>query len=46
VLMIMVLGMLDLVVKLNPEDWGYRHLVPFFFLTYFVGLFWARRRYS
>ena len=45
-LMIMTLGLLDLVVILNKEDWGYRHLVPYFALFYFLGLFISKRKYS
>ena len=45
-LMIMTLGLLDLVVTLNKEDWGYRHLVPFFAIFYFVGLFISKRKYN
>lgn len=44
-LMIMTLGLLDLVVVLNKEDWGYRHLIPFFVAFYFFGLFVSRKKY-
>ena len=37
-LLLMTLGLLDLVVVLNKEDWGYRHLIPYFFVFYFLGL--------
>lgn len=46
VLLVMVLGLLGLVVHLNPEDWSYRHLVPYLFIAYFIGLFRAKRKYS
>jgi H+/Cl- antiporter ClcA len=46
VLLMMVLGLLSLVVELNPKDWSYTHLVPFLFLGYFIGLFRAKRKYS
>ncbi len=46
ILMLMTLGLLDLVVTLNKEDWGYRHLVPYFFVFYFLGLFIARKKYQ
>jgi hypothetical protein len=46
VLMLMVLGLLGLVVELNQEDWSHRHLVPFAFLFYFIGLYRARRKYA
>ena len=45
-LMLMTLGLLDLVVTLNKEDWGYRHLVPFFAIFYFMGLFISKRKYK
>lgn len=45
-LMIMILGLLDLAITLNTEDWGYRHLVPFFAIFYFVGLFISKRKYN
>ncbi len=45
-LMIMTLGLLDLVIELKKEDWGYRHLVPYFFVFYFLGLFWTRKKYA
>ena len=45
-LLIMTLGLLDLVVTLNKEDWGYRHLVPYFFVFYFFGIFISKRKYN
>jgi len=45
-LMIMTLGLLDLVVTLNKEDWGYRHLVPYFVIFYLIGLFISKRKYN
>lgn len=45
-LMIMTLGLLDLVVTLNKEDWGYRHLVPYFAIFYFIGLIISKRKYD
>lgn len=45
-ILIMTLGLLDLAVELNKEDWGYRHLVPYFMVFYLFGLFMARRKYS
>ena len=44
-LLIMTLGLLDNVVTLKKEDWSYRHLVPYLFLFYFLGLFISRRKY-
>lgn len=45
-LLIMTLGLLDLVITLNKENWGYRHLVPYFVLFYFIGLFISKRKYD
>ena len=44
-LLMMTLGLLDLVVILNKEDWGYRHLIPYFFVFYLFGIFISRRKY-
>jgi len=44
--LLMTLGLLDLFVTLNKEDWGYRHLVPYFAIFYFVGLFISKRKYN
>ncbi|MBK9015459.1 MAG: hypothetical protein IPM82_16125 [Saprospiraceae bacterium] len=45
-LTLMTLGLLDLVVTLKKEDWGYRHLVPYFFLFYLIGLIISKRKYN
>jgi len=45
-LLIMTLGLLDLVVTLNKENWGYRHIVPYFVIFYFIGLFISKRKYN
>ncbi|MBS1557016.1 MAG: hypothetical protein JSU09_19005 [Bacteroidetes bacterium] len=44
-LTIMTLGLLDLAIVLNQEDWAYRFLVPVFVAYYFIGLFISRRKY-
>lgn len=44
-LLIMTLGLLQLVVELNPDDWSYRHLGPFVILFYVLGLWLSTRRY-
>lgn len=44
-LLIMTLGLLDLVITLKKENWGYRHLVPYFAIFYFTGLFISKRKY-
>jgi hypothetical protein len=45
-LLLMVLGLLDLAVELNPADWSYRHLWPFMVVFWVAGLALARRRYA
>lgn len=45
-LSLMTLGLLDLVVTLKKEDWGYRHLVPYFAIFYFIGLIVSKRKYD
>jgi|SRR5687767_2267482 len=44
-LLLLTLGLLDLVIDLNPEDWSYRHLGPFVILFYVIGLWFSTRRY-
>ena len=45
-LMLMTLGLLDLVIVLKKEDWGYRHLVTWFTMFYFTGLYISKRKYN
>ncbi len=45
-LLVMTLGLIDLFIVLNPEDWNYRFLVPIFIAFYFLGLFIAKRKYN
>jgi hypothetical protein len=45
-LMLMVLGLLDLAIDLNPDDWSYRHLWPFMTVFWLIGMALARRRYA
>lgn len=44
-LTMMTLGLLDLAITLNQDDWAYRFLVPVFVAYYFIGLFISRRKY-
>ena len=44
-LLIMTLGLLDLVIILKREDWGYRHLIPYLVLFYFAGVYISRKKY-
>lgn len=46
ILLIMTLGLLQLAVPPDPEDWSFRHIWPYPFGFYFTGLAWARKRYS
>jgi hypothetical protein len=45
-LLLMTLGLLDLTLPLNKEDWGFRQIVPFFVVFYFIGLFISTRKYN
>ena len=45
-LLLMTLGLLQLVMELDPNDWGYRHLWPFLTLFYLFGVMMATRRYQ
>ena len=46
VLFLMTLGLLELAVTLNRDDWSYRHVWAMLPLLYFGGLVLARRRYA
>ena len=46
VLLIMTLGLMELAVTLNRDDWSYRHVWAMLPPMYFAGLVFARRRYS
>lgn len=46
VMLLMLLGLLDLVVELSPDDWSYRHIWPMLILFYVAGYLVARRRYE
>ena len=45
-LLIMTLGLMELAITLNPDNWSYRHVWAMMPLLYFVGLVIARRRYA
>lgn len=45
-LLLMTLRLLELAVKLKPENWSYRHLWPVLFIFYLIGLVGAKRRYQ
>ena len=46
VLLLMTLGLLELAIQLNRDDWSYRHVWAMLPALYFAGLAIARRRYS
>jgi hypothetical protein len=45
-LMLMVLGLLELGIALDRENWGYRHVWAFLPMLYIAGIALARRRYG
>jgi hypothetical protein len=45
-LLIVILGQLERVITLNPEDWDYGHIWPFVYIFYMAGLMIARKRYQ
>lgn len=46
VLLLMTLGLMELAVVLNRDDWSYRHVWAMLPALYFGGLALARRRYE
>ena len=46
VLLIMTLGLMELAITLNRDDWSYRHVWAMLPPLYFVGLGFARKRYA
>lgn len=45
-LLLMLLGLIELVIPLSPDDWSYRHVWQFLPLFYFIGLAFTWRRYQ
>lgn len=45
ILMLITLGLLQLVINLNPADWSYRHVWQFVVVFYLFGIGIATRRY-
>ena len=45
-LLVMTLGLLEIAIGLNPNDWSYRHVWPMLFVLYLAGLVRAKRRYA
>lgn len=46
ILLLMTLGLLELAIPLNRDDWSYRHVWAMLPMLYFGGLVMARRRYA
>lgn len=46
VVILMTLGLLELAVSLNPNDWSYRHVWAMMPALYYAGLWRARRKYE
>jgi hypothetical protein len=46
VMLLMALGLVELVVPLNRDDWSYRHVWQMQGIIYLLGLFLAKRRYE
>ena len=45
-LLLMLLGLIELVMPLSPDDWSYRHVWQFLPIFYFLGLAYTWRRYQ
>jgi hypothetical protein len=45
-LLVMTLGLLQVAIELNTDDWSYRHIWPILYIFYVFGLLRARRRYQ
>ena len=45
-LLLMLLGLVELVIPLSPDDWSYRHVWQFLPAFYFLGLALTWRRYQ
>jgi hypothetical protein len=45
-LLLMTLGLIELAVGLNPDDWSYRHVSAMLPVFYFGGIIRAKRRYE
>jgi hypothetical protein len=46
VVLLMTLGLLEVAVPLNPDDWSYRHVWAMMPVLYYAGLWRARRKYE
>lgn len=46
VLVLMTLGLVEVVIDLNAEDWSYRHIWPYVMMFWVFGYLQARTRYG
>ncbi len=46
VVLLMTLGLLDVAIPLNPDDWSLRHVWAMMPVLYYIGLWRAKRRYQ
>lgn len=46
VVILMTLGLLELAIPLNPDDWSYRHVWAVMPALYYAGLWRAKRKYE
>ena len=44
--LLMTLGLLEIAVGLNPDDWSYRHIWAMMPALYYAGLWRAKRKYE
>ena len=45
-ILLLTLGLLEIAIELNPDDWSFRHVWAMLPLFYFMGLTLAKRRYE
>ena len=44
--LLMTLGLIEIFIELNKDDWSLRHIIPLFIAFYFLGLFISKRKYN
>jgi hypothetical protein len=45
-ILLLTLGLLEIAIELNPDDWSFRHVWAMLPIFYFIGLALAKRRYE
>ena len=45
-ILLLTLGLLEIAIELNPDDWSFRHVWAMLPVFYFTGLALAKRRYE